>query len=147
MIITSTVRNSPRCGADRVVKSPNRFGWHVLLQSPIPFLEPSTYQVRLFDCLVLTGLCDSGLLVSALWIFGSSKIFTRSQRLKGAHLLGTMADDHISGGESRDVCQLLLTVEFDNQILGAVNDPEMLVEYFDQDHDSPVIYWNEGCRR
>uniref|UniRef100_A0A6A7FQV3 DnaJ homologue subfamily C GRV2/DNAJC13 N-terminal domain-containing protein n=1 Tax=Hirondellea gigas TaxID=1518452 RepID=A0A6A7FQV3_9CRUS len=135
--------------------SPNVLQLHALLNLERESVELNPSIDLILDLLivlcrdekVLSGLCDSGILVSILWILGSSELFTRSQRLKSAHLLGTMVDDEVSGNETRSVCQLLLTVEFDKQIVGAVHDPEMLIEYFDQDHDSPVIFWNDGCRR
>lgn len=98
------------------------------------------------DNTVAIRLADSGILVTALYIFASSDSYTPEQRKKSALLIGTIANNLIIGTNIRELCVLLLDAEFDVRVLGANHSPNALLDFFDNDHDTPVIFWNSNCR-
>lgn len=43
------------------------------------------------------------------------------------------------------LCQLLAPT-FKDLLLAADDKPEDLIEFFDDEHDTPVVFWTDGCR-
>jgi hypothetical protein len=99
---------------------------------------------------------NSGMLLTVLYIMSNSKVSSRPERITCAKIIGYCCnqDQQLIVPQQVNSTQRIITLfqsilmsKFQQYLSNAYESPEMLLYYFDEDHRTPQIIWNEQMRQ
>jgi hypothetical protein len=103
---------------------------------------------------VLQYMYTSGLTLTILYIMTGTPLTEgtaqskRSLRLQAARLLGGCCPALINASSPSETMLLdLLLPKFQEHLRAAYESPDLLLYFYDENHDSPVLIWNDDTRR
>ena len=91
-------------------------------------------------------LFNSGIVISAILIF-SSRDIDFSYRIKASTLLKKLALNNKIGKKVQEIFGILFNKVFERHLISDNSTSQFFIEFHDKDHNSPIIFWNQSCRK
>jgi len=96
---------------------------------------------------VSTEFLESGFVLSVLNVFAHSLLFWPAHRMLASKLIGILAKNPLKGEAFLSLFCFFFAKTFQEYVLSAKDQPDRLIRFFDQDTDTPVVFWTENCRK
>jgi hypothetical protein len=127
--------------------SPSLFCFHKLLHISKEYKEiilGVLSEICSFENKAVDNAITSGVIISVLDLIANEE--NEEIRLEASRFLGIVVKNQKFGEFGLHILQKVMTQRFGNVLLKSSENPELLLDFFDDDHSAPDILWNGEVR-